>query len=416
MKFGEGPRIAWRFLKIQRSHGAVGAIAAISVVGVAVAVAAIICVLSVFNGFREVLTDRNGRMLADIEVSPLKGRSLDIDSVLPRIRAIDDVELVSPVVSDQALAIYDSHEMPVRLYAIDYADLRRHTEIDSLIYDGGRMPSQEVSFDAAPEGLTSVGVASRLGAYNPGDVIFIFAPKRVGTINPDNPSSSFVTDSITTAGIFESGDQLFDTSTLIIPTEVARPLFMLEENEATSVAVKLRKGISPDRVAAKISEALPGMRAQTREMQQQVSFRMVNIEKWVTFLLLIFILGIASFNIISAMTMFIIEKQRNMQTLRSIGMTRAGIGKIFAWQSAFVTLTGTAAGMALGLLLCLLQQHYGLLTMGESSAGDAAAVAYPVKVLWMDFPAILVPIIIVGALSAWISASFARSRVSETRQ
>lgn len=427
MKGGIAPRIAWRLIRIQRSRGASGAIATVSVAGVAVAVAAIICVLSVFNGFREILDSRSARMLADIEVTPMLGKTIPADSLESVAMTIPDVELATPVVCDMALAINNGHEMPVRLYAADLRKLRLITEIDSIIYKPGRYPDEEISFESTPEALIAAGTAVKLSAFQ-GNKIFLFTPRRKGTINPSNPAASFITDSVAVTGIFESGDELFDTSTIILPPEVARPLFMLEDNEATSLIVKVKSHTETkaggrhgsyarrnhradskltERVKGELQQALgPGYDVRTRAEQQQTAFRMVNIEKWVTFLLLIFILLIASFNIISTMTMFVLEKRRDMRILRALGMTRRSIGAVFAWQSAFVTAIGTAAGMLTGLILSLLQQHFGWINMGEGP--DGLPVPYPVRVDWLDFPAVLIPTLIVGLIAARTAAAYSR--------
>lgn len=421
MKRSIAPRIAWRLIRIRRSRGASGAIATVSVAGVAVAVAAIICVLSVFNGFREILDSRSARMIADIEVTPKHGKTLPADSLESVALSMPDVEAATPVVCDQALAIYNGHEMPVRLYAADLSELRLLTDIDSIIYKPGRYPRSETDFDSTPEALISAGTAVKLSAY-PESKIFLFTPRREGTINPSNPAASFITDSVAVTGIFESGDELFDTSTIILPAEVARPLFMLEDDEATSLIIKIK---SPDdakagsrrdipahikraeRVKSGIQQALgPGYNVKTRAEQQQTAFRMVNIEKWVTFLLLIFILLIASFNIISTMTMFVLEKRHDLRILRALGMTRRSIGAVFAWQSAFVTAIGTAAGMLAGLILSLLQQHFGWITMGAGP--DGIPIPYPVRVDWLDFPAVLLPTLLVGLIAAWTAAAYSR--------
>ncbi|MDE6011088.1 MAG: ABC transporter permease [Muribaculaceae bacterium] len=407
--------IAWRYLWKKKSHGAVSAIAVISVVGVAVATAALICVLSVFNGFRNVLTEQSDLILPDVEILPVSGKTIsDADSLADAISKIPGVELASAAIADQALAIFAQREMPIILRGVNPAAFRSYTTIDSLIVGGSPMPRDAIDRNP-PAGLISVGVASRLQTFDPGDRVFLFAPRREGRINLANPAASFLTDSLEVSGIFESHQTDYDTSTVYVPIEVARGLFGYE-TQASSVAVKVAAGADATEVARRIGDAIGvGYVVKDRMRQQEVSFRMVQIEKWVTGLLLLFILVIASFNIISTMTMFVLEKRRQMLTFRALGMERGSIGAIFGWESLYITLLGGLCGIALGVALCLLQQHYGLIRM-QGGEGSLLVQAYPVQLIWSDLWMAAIPIVVIGAVTARIAASFARSRIAETRQ
>ncbi|MBD5371296.1 MAG: FtsX-like permease family protein [Bacteroides sp.] len=407
--------IAWRYLWKKKSHGAVSAIAAVSVVGVAVAAAALICVLSVFNGFREVLTGQNDRILPDVEVTVSRGKAIsDGDSLAAAIGRLEGVAVSSPVVSDQALAIYAQREMPVMLLGVVSGEFRKYTMIDSLIVAGSTLPDDCMAEDP-PAGLISAGVAVRLGAYSPGDRLLLFAPRREGRINMANPAASFRIDSIAAAGVFESRQQDIDATTVVVPIEIARALLDYDL-QATSVAVKARPGVDPGRLAAEISAAVGDTyTVRDRARQQETSFRMVEIEKWVTGLLLVFILIIASFNIISTMTMFVLEKRAGMQTLRALGMTPRRIGGIFWWESLYITVLGAVTGLLAGVGLCLLQERFGLIRMG----GDPARMivqSYPVALQWSDLWIAGVPIAAIGLFTSWIASSFARSRIAEKRR
>lgn len=407
--------IAWRYLRRKKSHGAVSAIAVVSVVGVAVATAALICVLSVFNGFHRVLINQNDKILSDVEIMPSSGKVIpDADSLTTIISGVEGVELASPIIDDQALAICGQREMPVILRGVDPEAFRRYTMIDSLIISGTTLP-RDAAEHYPPAGLLSIGVASRLQVADVGQPVFIFAPRREGRINLANPASSFYTDSIAPAGIFETLQSDYDATTIYVPADVARGLLQYD-TEATSIAVKGADGTDASELAAKISDRIGmGYLVRDRARQQEMNFRMVEIEKWVTGLLLMFILVIASFNIISTMTMFVLEKRRQMQALRALGMGSRRIGAVFGWESLYITLIGGAGGILLGIQLCFLQARYGLIRMG----GDAGAMmvqAYPVEFLWSDLRLVAAPILLIGLLTAWIASAFARSRISEKRQ
>ena len=400
-------RIAWRYLRAPKSHSAVSAISIISVVGVAVATAAIICVLSVFNGFRSILTDKLDILTPDVIVTPAEGKTFaDGDSVAAAIAGVQGVYMALPTVVDNALAIVNSREMPVTLRGVDLQRYPLITRIDSIMTGGVPLSSLTPGDVAA-----SVGVARQLGFYN-GDVpMFIFAPRREGRVNLANPISSFLTDSVVVADIFQAMQTEYDENSVICDISTARDLFQYD-SEATAIEVKAEPGTNLSRLSKEISGRLgPSAVVKDRYRQQDVNFRMVEIEKWVTFLLLIFILVIASFNIISTLSMLVLEKQQSMSTLSALGMSRGKIGAVFWWESIYVTLLGGIAGIIFGLILCLLQQHFGLIRLG----GDPAAMviqAYPVKVELTDVAIALIPVAVIGLLCAWTTSAFARSRTS----
>ncbi len=280
------------------------------------------------------------------------------------------------------------------------------TSHDSTLLDG-----QPISTFSDNEAAISVGVARHLAIFESnGTPLFIFAPKREGRVNLANPISSFVTDSLTIASIFQTRQSEYDENTVICDIDIARSLFQYE-NEATQIEVKGNSGISPGALASRLRTGLDDeVTVKDRLQQQDMNFHMISIEKWVTFLLMVFILLIASFNIISTLCMLIIEKQQSMATLVSLGMTRKAVGKTFWWESIFVSLIGGLSGITAGVILCLLQQHFGFIKLG----GDPQTMvitAYPVAVEWGDIALALAPVIIIGLISASISSAFAKSRI-----
>lgn len=401
------PRIAWRYLRAPKSHSAVSAIAAISVAGVAVATAAIICVLSVFNGFRELLVEKLDIMAPDVEVTPAKGKVFaDADSIAGVIVGLPGVGSVMPTVTDNALVIVDSHEMPVTLKGVVPGKYALNSGVDSILLGG-----TSVADLTADKVVASVGIARQLGIYETDVPMLVFAPRREGRVNMANPMASFLTDSVKVADIFQAMHSDYDEKTVVCDISLARGLFQYDK-EATSFEVSVASGVDPRGVAGEIARALGSSAVvKDRFMQQEISFRMVSIEKWVTFLLLIFILVIASFNIISTLCMLIIEKQQSAATLSAMGMDRRRIGAVFWWESIFVTLAGGLSGLAVGLLLCLAQQQFGIIKF----AGDPEALvipAYPVKVEAADILWAMLPVLAVGLLTASVAAAFARSRAT----
>ena len=400
-------KLAWRYLTAPKSHGAVSAISIISIVGVAVATAAIVIVLSVFNGFRTHLNHRLDSLTTDISITPAHGKTiLDGDSLAEALSQFPGVGIAMPSVTDNALVIANSKEMPITLKGVVPGQYARITSIDSLLMDGSPVA------DYTPEDASiSIGVAQRLGIYGVEDNLLIFTPRRIGRINPANPASSFLTDSVKISSIFRSLQNDFDENTVICDIETARELFQYE-TEASSIEIQAEPGISLIALTQNLSDHLGDeFVVKDRFEQQEVSFRMVKIEKWITFLLLAFILLIASFNIISTLCMLIIEKQTSITTLSDIGLNKRRIGGIFWWESLLVTFTGGIIGLILGVGLSLLQEKYGFIKL----AGDPEALvvqAYPVMVEWLDLAITFVPVLIIGMLTAFIARRFAMTQAA----
>lgn len=401
-------RIAWRYLVAPKSHGAVSAIAIISVVGVAVATAAIVIVLSVFNGFRFHLNARLDSLTSDISVMPAYGKTIASgDSLAQVIGDFPGVGLAMPEVSDNALVIAESKEMPVVLKGVSPELFSQITSIDSLLIDG--TPVRNYSPN---QSSVSVGVAQRLGMYAAGDTLFIFAPKRHGRVNMANPMASFITDSLEVSSVFRSMQTEFDENTVICDISTVRNLFQYE-TEATSIQIKAEPGIDPSVLANGIRQFLgEDYVVKDRLEQQEVNFRMVAIEKWITFTLLTFILLIASFNIISTLCMIILDKGGSLHTLSHIGLSARRVGNIFWWESLLVTFVGGVVGLILGLVVSLIQEKYSIIKL----AGDPENLviqAYPVKVEWLDLAITMAPILIIGLITAWISWTFAKSETKK---
>ena len=398
--------IALRYLFGKKSHSAVNTIAIVSVVGVAVATAAVICVLSVFNGFQAVIGERLNTLAPDLMVIPAEGKTIsDGDSLAAAISKTKGVAVATPSLTDNALGFFDGRETPVTLKGVVPAEYSKVTAIDSLLTPGS-IPLQESVGDNPA--LLSVGVAYKLQFNDISRPLTIFAPKRIGRFNPANPSAAFVMDSLDIAGVFQSLQENYDENTIITDISTVRDL-LLYDREATSVEIRAEDGTDISRlrdvVAASVGDRYV---VKDRLMQQEVNFRMVQIEKWMTFLLLFFILLIASFNIVSTLSMLVLEKEDSMRTMSAIGMSRRKIASVFRWESVLVSAFGAMAGLAAGAALCLLQQEYGFITIAGSEM-EAASMAYPVRLEWTDMLVTLIPIAVITTLCAIIAGSFAKS-------
>jgi ABC-type lipoprotein release transport system permease subunit len=402
-------KIAWRYLVSKKGHQAVNIISIVAVCGVVVSTAALICVLSVFNGFRGLIMGRLAMLDPEIAITATMGKTInDGDSVIDVVSAIPGVERAVPVVVDQALAIYAQMQMPVRLKGVpdDYDTMN---DMDSVIVDGEWKLRDQVSRYA----VIGVGPAVRL-MVRPGflGMVNLYAPQRQGKVNIANPMGAFRHDSLFVSAIFQLQQNSYDADLIYVPLDMAKELFDYE-TEATQIEVKLAPGANEQQVMNGISKALGnGYQVKNRLMQQREAYRLVNIEKWMAFLLLAFILVIATFNVISTLSLLIIEKDESIATLRALGANDRQISRIFVLQGWLITLVGAITGVVIGLILCLCQQQFGWLRLSGDPANMIIS-AYPVEVQWTDVFFTLALVAAVGLLTSMVTALIMRRRLRQ---
>ena len=401
-------KIACRYLVSKKGHQAVNIISIVAVGGVVVATAALICVLSVFNGFRGLIMGKLAMLDPQIAITTTLGKTInDADSVIEVVSALPGVERAVPVIEDQALAIYAQLQMPVRLKGVP-DDYNTMNLMDSVIVDGQWKLRDQVSRYA----VAGAGPAVRL-MVRPDflGMVRLYAPQRQGRVNIANPMGAFRQDSLFVSGIFQLQQNSYDADLIYVPLEMARELFDYE-TEATQVEVKLAPGANEQEAMSAISQALGnGYQVKNRLMQQREAYRLVNIEKWMAFLLLAFILVIATFNVISTLSLLIIEKDDSIATLRALGANDRQISRIFVLQGWLITLVGAMTGVVIGLLLCLGQQRFGWLRL----SGDPANMiinAYPVEVQWTDVLITFALVAAVGLLTSMVTALIMRRRLT----
>lgn len=401
-------KIAWRYLVSKKGHQAVNIISIVAVCGVVVATAALICVLSVFNGFRGLIMGRLAMLDPQVAITATVGKTInDADSVIGAVAAIPGVERAIPVIEDQALAMYAQFQMPVRLKGVP-DDYNTMNDMDSVIVDGEWKLRDQVSRFA----VAGAGPAIRL-CVRPDFIgmVRLYAPQRQGRVNIANPMGAFRQDSVFVSGIFQLQQNSYDSDLIYVPLDMARDLFDYE-TEATQVEVKLAPGASEGQVMAAIARALgSGYQVENRLMQQREAYRLVNIEKWMAFLLLAFILVIATFNVISTLSLLIIEKDSSIATLRALGANDSQISRIFVLQGWLITLAGAITGVAIGLILCLCQQQFGWLRLSGDPANMIIS-AYPVEVQWPDVIITFALVAAVGLLTSIVTALIMRRRLT----
>ncbi len=391
--------IARRYLFSKKSTHAINIISIISMVGVAVATMALVIVLSVFNGFHDLVASLFTNFDPQLKVMPVEGKTVAADDpVLTKIKLLPQVEVATEAVEDHALAIYQDRQAMVTVKGVDdnFADL---THITDILYGDGSFSLHAANLEY---GILGVRLAQTLGVGAQWDGFMrIYAPQKEGQLDLSNPEGGFVVDSLNSPGVLFSVKQAkYDKDYIITSIAFARRLFG-QQGMVSSLEIRLKPGSDLDAVKKEMKE-LAGTRFRVldRYEQQEDTFRIMAIEKMIAYIFLTFILVVACFNIIGSLSMLIIDKKDDVHTLRNLGASDRQIARIFLFEGRMISAVGAVVGIGLGLLLCLLQQQYGLVRLGDS-AGSFIVDAYPVSVHYTDVALIFVTVIAVGWLAVW---------------
>lgn len=391
--------VARRYLFSKKSTHVINIISGISVVGVAVATMALVVTLSVFNGFRDLVASLLTSFDPQIEVVPAQGKTAPADDpVLAKIRTLPEVEVASDCVEDQALAIYQGRQAMVRVKGVD-DNFQNLTHIDNILYGDG-----DFSLHAAnlQYGVVGYGLADNLGMGTDWQgSLNIYAPRREGQLDMTNPAEGFVADSLISPGVvFMVRQGRYDRNYIITSIGFARNLFG-QQGMVSEVELRLKPGADVQSVKAEMQAIAGGKYRVLDRMEQQAdTFRIMKVEKFIAYIFLTFILVVACFNIIGSLSMLIIDKKKDVVTLRNMGASDKQIIRIFLFEGRMISAIGAVAGILLGLLLCWLQQQYGIVALGRSS-GSFVVDAYPVSVHAEDIVAIAATVLAVGFVSVW---------------
>ncbi len=371
-------RIALRYLLSRKQFGAVNVISAISVAAVAVAAAAMIIVLSVFNGFERLAQSKLSALDPDYLAVPTQGKRIEgIGSLVELLEGVDGVKAACPQISERAYAMNADAQSAVVMLGLTERGLHESGIADVIIDGTDRMTNDSTV-------LTSVGVAMMLGLrpYEGADSMSLFEPRRMGAINPANPMAAFCKADLRVAGVYQVEQEEYDRDMVIVPYSLASRLLGYDD-AATAVAIHTGGSLTPESDLRQIAEQ-HGLIVKDRYEQQEHTYRMIAIEKWISFLMLGFILVIASANIISTLSMLVLDKEPSMAILRAMGATRGLIRGVFATQGWLIVLLGGLAGIACGVLLVAGQMRYGWVKLGASNPELMSITNYPVELRWGD--------------------------------
>jgi len=373
----------------------------IAVCGVAVATIAAVCTLSVFNGFQGLVGGMFEAFDPELKIIPAKGKFFDPKTDLfLEVMSMPEIELISESLEDNAMLSYRQREVPVILKGVGekFASL---TDFESILIDGDlELESEESNYALLGLGLAN-NISVNAGFVFPMDV---YAPKRNASLDLLNPLASLSHEYVYIGGVFRTNQATYDNNYLIVPIRMARDLFDYE-TEVSALEIKLKSGTSIRSVQSKIQTILGNdYLVKDRYQQQEDTFRMVSIEKWVTFLILCFIVLIAIFNITGSLSMLILEKQSDVLTLRNMGADNRLISRIFLLEGWLISAFGGGVGIIFGIFFSVGQQYYGWLKLGTGE--NFAVDAYPVIVLFGDLLFIMFTVMISGLLAVYYTVRY----------
>ena len=400
--------IAWRYLFSKKGHNAINIVSGVSAAAVGVVTAAMVCVLSVMNGFGALVEHMFSEFDPEIRITAAEGKSFQLDTLpVQQALALPFVQATSEVVEEMALVRYKDHQQPARVMGVDSV-FQQITHIDTIITDG-YFSVFDGAFDRCVMGR---GLATQIGvnAHFVG-AVHLYAPKRLERVNMLRPDEAFLHEKAFMAGTFAVNQTSYDDQLLLVSLPLARRLFQYDTLTVTALELQLDpKGhFSARQMKAQLRECLgEGYVVADRYEQQSDFFRILKIEKLLTALLLAFILLIACFNVIGSLSMLIIDKQEDICILRHLGATPQIIRRIFLCEGWFIIVLGAVFGLVIGLTICLLQQHLGLLKLGSGT--DYVISAYPVLVQAVDVLAVAVIVLGMGFLAAWYATRTLRSK------
>ncbi|MFC2370421.1 FtsX-like permease family protein [Segatella oris] len=391
--------VARRYLFSKKSTNAINVISVISVIGVAVATMALVIVLSVFNGFHDLVATFFTNFDPQLEVVPTQGKTAPSDDpLLAKMKALPEVDVATESVEDQALAIYQDHQAMVIVKGVD-DNFDQLTHIKDILFGDG---TYSLHAGNLQYGIMGIRLAAALGTgARFGDYLRIYAPQKEGQFDATNPSEAFVVDSLLSPGVvFSVNQSKYDKNYIIAPIAFARNLFG-QQGRLSSLEFRLKDGSDLDAVKKEMQE-IGGAKYKVMDRfeQQADTFKIMQIEKYIAYIFLTFILIVACFNIIGSLSMLIIDKKEDVVTLRNLGANDRQISQIFLFEGRLISAFGAIIGIGLGLLLCWLQQQYGLVSLGSSS-GSFVINAYPVSVHYDDVALIFLTVIVVGWVAVW---------------
>ena len=394
--------IANRYLLAKKRHNLINIITWISILGISVGSFALIVVLSAFNGLEKVISSMNNRLTPDLQISAVKGKTIDLAAFpLGQLKDIQGVDYVIPTITEDALfrANDKQHIGQVKGVGVEYQEIER---VGEIVYGDNGFLLSDGEYDFAVPGA---GVAWYLGinAYNPYAMVRVYVPKR-GNASLMSLENSFNSDVLTVRSVF-STEQEQDEKLVLVPFNWLSELLEYE-NKASNVELFTAPNVDINKVKKEV-KAIIGeeFSVKNQQEQQETLYRIMRSEKWAVYVILTFILILATFNVVGSLSMLMIDKRKDTEILKSMGADNRLIQKIFMNEGLLISVAGGIIGLLLGIILVLLQQQFGFVKFG--TGGNYVVDAYPVLLKLKDVLLIFATILVVGCTSAFLTVRHA---------
>jgi lipoprotein-releasing system permease protein len=394
--------IANRYLLAKKSHNLINIITWISILGISVGSFALIVVLSAFNGLEKVISSMNNRLTPDLQIASVKGKTINLTTFpLGQLKDIQGIDYVIPTITEDALfrANDKQHIGQVKGVGLEYQNLKRLNEI---IYGNDRLQLSDGEHDFAVPGA---GVAWYLGinAYNPYAMVRVYVPKR-GNASLMSLENSFNSDVLNVRCVF-STEQEQDEKLVLVPFNWLSELLEYE-NKATNVELFTTPNADINKVKKSVTTIIgEDFTVKNQQEQQETLYKIMRSEKWAVYVILTFILILATFNVVGSLSMLMIDKRKDTEILKAIGADNRLIQKIFMNEGLLISVAGGIIGLLLGIILVLLQQQFGFVKFG--TGGNYVVDAYPVLLKLKDVLLIFATILVVGCTSAFLTVRHA---------
>ena len=391
--------IARHYLLSKKSHHAINIISGVSVCGVAIATAALVCILSVFNGFQDMVADLFTSFDPELKVIPVQGKYMAADEEeLEQLRKNEDIAVLTEVIEDNALLTVNNRQMMVTVKGVG-DNFQQLTNIDDILVGDG---TYELEADVIDYGIYGLALLNQLGVTADCRAPFyLYAPRKGEGVDMTDPLENLNQEELFSPNVaFMVKQNKYDSSYIITSISLARRLFE-KQGYVTAIELKFKDGVSISRAKADIEKVLgTKYKVLDRYEQQEDTFKIMKVEKLISYVFLTFILLIACFNIIGSLSMLIIDKKQDVITLRNLGASDSMIRGIFLFEGRMISVIGAVIGITLGVGLCLVQQYYKVVKFG-SDEGTYIIDTYPVSVHATDIVLVLVTVIVIGFLAVW---------------
>ena len=403
--------IARRYFFSRKKRSFISWLSLLSMLGVGVGTMALIVVLSVFNGMEELNRQIFQNFEADMTIRPQEGKRFVVSAkLLTKLRQTPNVMLVSAVAQDNALARYNAGQAVIRLKGVD-DNYTQRSSIDSAVTGGRFLLRQDsVNYAVVSNGIRNDLSISTVDILTPLEILY---PQRNQSISVLN-SEAFNSDALTVAGVFFIEANNYN-NLVFAPISVVRSLLGYASGEATSLELQLTPGANEDQAKQALMAAVssvggePKLTVQSRDDLNRDLYRAIRVEKLFVAIILVFIILVASVNIFFSLSMLVIEKREDIRILYAMGTTASTVRRIFLTEGAIIALTGAITGLVLGIGICLVQQQYGLISMGTSSS---IVDAYPVRLDTSDVLLTSVLVVLMTILTSWFPAQRAARLVT----